>query len=71
MTYEMRGRTFRRQCAVQALWHFEQAAARTRALEGAAAEKWSELVEATGGTATMALRLTRGLRRRQNVLCLE
>lgn len=71
VTYELRGRTFRRQCAVQAVWHFEQAAARARALEGAAAEKWHELVEASGGSQTMALRSARGMRRRQNVLCLE
>jgi hypothetical protein len=53
------------------VWHFEQAAARARALEGAAAEKWHELVEASGGSQTMALRPARGMRRRQNVLCLE
>jgi glutathione S-transferase len=71
VTYELRGRTFRRQCAVQAVWHFEQAAARARALEGAAAEKWRELVAASGGSQTMALRPARGMRRRQSVLCLE
>jgi hypothetical protein len=71
VTYELRGRTFRRQCAVQAVWHFEQAATRARALEGAAAEKWRELVEATGGAATMALRPARGMARRHNVLCLD
>jgi hypothetical protein len=53
------------------VWHFEQAAARARALEGAAAEKWRELVAASGGSQTMALRPARGMRRRQSVLCLE
>ena len=71
VTYELRGRTFRRQCAVQAVWHFEQAAARARALKGAAADRWRDLLEATGGTAMMGLHPARGMRRSRSVLCLE
>ena len=71
VTYELRGRTFRRQCAVQAVWHFEQAAARARALKGAAADRWRDLLEATGGTAMMGLHPARGIRRHRSVLCLE
>lgn len=71
VTYELRGRTFRRQCAVQAVWHFEQAAARARALKGAAADRWRDLLEATGGTAMMRLHPARGIRRHRSVLCLE
>jgi hypothetical protein len=71
VTYELRGRTFRRQCAVQAVWHFEQEAARARALKGAAADRWRDLLEATGGTAMMGLHPARGMRRSRSVLCLE
>jgi glutathione S-transferase len=71
VSYEMRGRKFRRRCAVQALWHFEQAASLARALEGAAAERWRALLAETGGADTMALRLARGMRRQRHVLCLE
>ncbi|NJD32450.1 MAG: glutathione S-transferase family protein [Gammaproteobacteria bacterium] len=70
VTYELRGRELRRQCAPQALWHFEKAAALGRALSGTSAGRWADLLHRTGGEQVMALALARPLERRKNVLVL-
>jgi hypothetical protein len=60
----------RRQCPPQALWHFEKAAALGRSLSGASRERWTSLLDRTGGAQVMSIELARPIERRQNVLAL-
>lgn len=68
--YPLRGLTMRRNSAPQTLWHFEQAAALARALQGEAATRFAALMDRVGGTAAMALQLPRPILRRDHVLVL-
>jgi glutathione S-transferase len=68
--YVLRGATFRRQCAVQALWHLERVASRARSLTGASRELWNRLIAETGGQQVMSISLARGIERRNNMLVL-
>ena len=71
VTYELRGRTIRRQCAPQALLHFERAALLGRGLAGETGKQWNALLAATGGEDVMSIQLQRHMQRRRNVLTLE
>jgi len=71
VTYELRGRTIRRQCAPQALLHFERAASLGRGLVGETGKQWQALLAATGGEVVMSIQLQRQVQRRRNVLTLE
>jgi hypothetical protein len=71
VTYELRGRTIRRQCAPQALLHFERAASLGRGLAGETGKRWNALLAATGGEDVMSISLQRHMQRRRNVLTLE
>ena len=68
--YVQRGCTFRRASLPHALWHFERAAARARALHGDAAARFATLVQRHGGEAMMAIELARPMRREDYVLVL-
>jgi glutathione S-transferase len=68
VSYELRGATFARQCAPQALWHFDKAAALARALTGESLARWQDLLRRTGGERVMALTLERNIERRKNLL---
>jgi glutathione S-transferase len=70
VAFELRGRRVERACAPQALWHFQRATDRARALEGRSAEAFAALLERTGGEAMMGLRLSRPIRRQDYVLVL-
>ncbi len=70
VTYELRGKELRRQCAPHALWHFEKAATLGRALSGTSAGHWADLLRRTGGERIMAIALDRPLERRKSVLVL-
>ena len=68
--YSLRGCTFTRTCAPQALWHFDKAAAHARALSGGARASFDALVQRTGGQSVMAITLARALRREKDVVVL-
>jgi glutathione S-transferase len=70
VAYEFRGKTVRRQCPPQTLWHFEKAAALGRALSGASRDRWLELLAGTGGEQVMGIALARSIERRKNTLVL-
>jgi len=70
VSYPLRGTIIRRQCAAQALWHFEKAAALARGLTGETNHRFQELVRWTGGKQVMAISLARPLERRHNLLVL-
>lgn len=54
--------------APQALWHFDKALRRARALSGAAGAQFGALVQRTGGGRVMAITLVRPLKRENYVL---
>jgi glutathione S-transferase len=68
--YVLRGTTIRRQCAVQALWHFEKASALARSLSGTAKVRWQDVLQRTGGGPVLGISLARGIERRENLLVL-
>jgi len=70
MSYQLRGVTVKRKAWPQMLWHFDKAAAGSRALDGDALQRWNALLARTGGETVMGLELARGLRREDNVLVL-
>jgi glutathione S-transferase len=66
--FTLRGAAIRCASMPQALWHFERAAARARALTGEAKSRFETLVGASGGEEAMAIRLARPIVRENNVL---
>jgi glutathione S-transferase len=68
VSYRLRGTTIRRQCAAQALWHFEKAAALARGFTGNTRRRFEEMLRQTGGEDVMGLSLARPLRREDNLL---
>jgi hypothetical protein len=60
----------RRQCAPQALWHFDKAATLARGLAGPSRDRWHALVRRTGGESVMAIVLARPIEHSSNVLVL-
>lgn len=68
--YPWRGITMRRASHIHSLWHLARAQAAADALRGPAAERLAALLDTTGGAAIMAIRLSRTLRRADNVLVL-
>ena len=63
--------TIRRASHVHSLWHLARAQARAAQLQGDDAARLAALLERTGGTALMALRPQRAMRREANVLMLD
>jgi glutathione S-transferase len=70
VTFALRGVSMRRQCAPQALWHFDKAASLARGLAGANRDRWHALMQRTGGAAVMATTLARPIAHSNNVLVL-
>lgn len=68
--YPLRGVSVRRNSAPQTLWHFEQAVALARALDGEARARFDALMRRVGGETAMSLRLARPIVRRNHVLTL-
>jgi glutathione S-transferase len=68
ISYLLRGRNIRSEGAPQALWHFDKALRRARALTGAAKAQFDELIRRTGGEGVMAITLARPLKREKYVL---
>ena len=68
VSYTLRGRTIRCGSTPQALWHFDKAVQRARALSGVARGRFEALVKRTGGERVMAISLARPLRRENYVL---
>jgi hypothetical protein len=60
----------RRQCAPQALWHFDKAASLARGLSGSSLDLWQALMQRTGGVQVMAISLARPIAHGNNVLVL-
>lgn len=69
--YAWRGTTIRRASHVHSLWHLAHAQALAAQLQGDDAARLAALLERTGGTALMALRPQRAMRREANVLMLD
>ncbi|MCB2057848.1 MAG: glutathione S-transferase [Novosphingobium sp.] len=70
IAYPWRGVTMRRKSHPHSLWHLARAQAAARTLDPAAAARFAQLLERTGGTQTMALTTTRPIARENNVLVL-
>jgi glutathione S-transferase len=70
VTFDLRGVPMRRQCAPQALWHFEKAASLARGLAGPSRDRWHGLMQRTGGATVMAISLARPIAHDKNVLVL-
>jgi glutathione S-transferase len=70
VTFDLRGVPMRRQCAPQALWHFDKAASLARGLAGPSLDRWNALMQRTGGEPVMAISLARPVAHRKNVLVL-
>jgi len=70
VTFDLRGVPMRRQCAPQALWHFDKAASLARGLAGSSRELWRALMQRTGGAQVMSISLARPIEHRDNVLVL-
>lgn len=70
ISYVQRGQRMQRYSAPHALWHFDRAAAKARALTGAAAAQFDQIVKRHGGESTMAISLARPMVRRDCVLVL-
>jgi glutathione S-transferase len=70
VSYPWRGVTIRRQSAPHGLWHFARATAQARSLDGEARRRLFDLIERTGGAATMALALARPMKRENYALVL-
>ena len=70
VTYPWRGVTVVRASSPAGLWHFEQAASCARALEGAARQNLTALLERLGGQAMMQITLPRPLCRNDYALVL-
>ena len=70
VTFDLRGVPMRRQCAPQALWHFDKAASLARGLAGPSRDRWHALMQRTGGEPVMAISLARPIAHRNNVLVL-
>ncbi len=70
VTFDLRGVPMRRQCAPQALWHFEKAASLARGLAGPGQDLWHALMQRTGGEPVMAISLARPIAHCNNVLVL-
>jgi len=70
VTFDLRGVPMRRQCAPQALWHFDKAASLARGLAGSSRELWRALMQRTGGAQVMSISLARPIVHRDNVLVL-
>lgn len=68
--YTLRSCMVRRASAPHALWHFSKATACAGAIEGDAAVRFAALVARNAGEQTMAIKLTRPLRRQDYVLVL-
>lgn len=66
--YPLRGCTVRRNSAPQTLWHFEQAAALGRSLDGDARQRLDALLDRVGGQTAMRLQLSRPILRRDHQL---
>jgi len=70
VTFDLRGVPMHRQCAPQALWHFDKAASLARNLAGSSRDQWHALMKRTGGAPVMAITLTRPITHSNNVLVL-
>ena len=70
VTFDLRGVPMRRQCAPQALWHFDKAASLARGLAGSGRDLWQALMQRTGGAQVMSISLARPIAHRDNVLVL-
>lgn len=70
VAYPWRGVELRRKSHPHSLWHFARAQAAARALDGAAGQRLSALLDRTGGHTMMALATTRAIGRENNVLVL-
>ena len=70
VTFDLRGIPMRRQCAPQALWHFDRAASLARGLAGSSRDRWHGLMQRTGGEPVMAIALARPIAHSNNVLVL-
>lgn len=68
--FQSRGCAIHRASAPHGLWHFDRAAGRARSLQGEARDRFTALVERTGGAQMMAIRLTRPMRRENYALVL-
>lgn len=71
ISYDWRGVTVNRLSSLGGLWHFDQAAAYTRALEGSAKQAFQALLDRLDGQAMMSITLSRPLRREDYVLVLD
>lgn len=70
VSYPWRGVTVHRASQPHSLWHFARAQEKAAGLAQADAERLAALLERVGGTETMALRTSRAIARRDNVLVL-
>ena len=70
VTFDLRGVPMRRQCAPQALWHFDRAASLARGLAGSSRDRWHALMLRTAGEPVMSISLARSIARSSNVLVL-
>jgi glutathione S-transferase len=68
ISFPLGNQTIRTTAAPQALWHFDKAARRARALTGASKARFDALVERTGGSRAIAITLARPLKRDKYVL---
>ena len=68
ISYALGRQNIQSMAAPQALWHFDKALRRARALSGAARAHFDALVQRTGGGRAMAITLARPLKRENYVL---
>ena len=68
ISFTLRNRVIRCAGMAQALWHFDRAATRARALTGPARAQFDALIRETGGEKVMAISLARPIKRENSVL---